>query len=78
MNYKVVIIDDEKWTREVIKGLGNWEKLGLEVVGEASDGEFGFEIIKRTNPDIVISDVCMPRLNGLQLIEKIKDSGLTV
>ncbi len=75
MSYKVVIIDDEKWTREVIKGIGNWEELGLEVVGEASDGEFGLEIIKRTNPDIVISDVCMPRLNGLQLIERIKDSG---
>ena len=75
MNYKVVIIDDEKWTREIIKGLGEWDKLGLEVVGEASDGEFGLEIIKRTNPDIVISDVCMPRLNGLQLIEKVKSNG---
>jgi two-component system response regulator YesN len=75
MSYKVVIIDDEKWTREVIKGIVNWEKLGVEVVGEASDGEFGLEIIKRTNPDIVISDVCMPRLNGLELIEKIKENG---
>ncbi len=75
MSYKVVIIDDEKWTREVIKGIGNWEELELEVVGEASDGEFGFEIIKRTNPDIVITDVCMPRINGLQLIQTIKDNG---
>ena len=75
MSYKVVIIDDEKWTREVIKGIGAWEKLELEVVGEASDGEFGIEIIKRTNPDIVITDVCMPRINGLQLIENIKKSG---
>lgn len=75
MSYKVVIIDDEKWTREVVKGIGKWDELGLEVVGEASDGEFGFEIINRTNPDIVITDVCMPRIDGLKLIENIKKSG---
>lgn len=75
MSYKVVIIDDEKWTREVIKGIGTWNDLDLEVVGEASDGEFGYEIIKRTNPDIVISDVCMPRINGLELIKTIKENG---
>jgi len=75
MSYKVVIIDDELWTREVIKGIGAWNDLDLEVVGEASDGEFGYEIIKRTNPDIVISDVCMPRLSGLELIKTIKDNG---
>lgn len=66
--YTVVIIDDEPWTRDVIKSLGEWEKLGLEVVGEASDGETGWLLIQKVLPDIVITDVRMPGINGLDLV----------
>jgi two-component system, response regulator YesN len=70
--YKVVIIDDEPWTREVIKTLGAWENLGLEVVGEASDGEFGLELIRQTAPDIILTDVKMPHLNGIELVDLLR------
>ncbi|MDK2807992.1 MAG: hypothetical protein PWP24_726 [Clostridiales bacterium] len=66
--YTVVIIDDEPWTRDVIRSLGEWEKLGMEVVGEAADGETGWILVKNVLPDIVITDVRMPRINGLDLI----------
>ncbi len=70
--YKVVIVDDEPWTREVIKALGDWEELGLEVVGEASDGEYGLELIRQTAPDIIITDVKMPHRNGIDLIGTLR------
>lgn len=71
-NYKVVIIDDEPWTREVIKQLADWEALGLTVAGEASDGEYGLELIRLTAPDIILTDVKMPHLNGIDLIDTLR------
>jgi two-component system response regulator YesN len=72
IKYKVVIIDDEPWTREVVKALADWEGLGLEVAGEASDGEFGLELIRQTAPDVILTDVKMPHLNGIDLIEILR------
>lgn len=48
---KVVIIDDEPWTRGVVMKLAQWNRLGLEVVGEAADGETGLELIRKVLPD---------------------------
>lgn len=70
--YKVVIIDDEPWTREVIKTLADWESYGLELAGEASDGEYGLELIRLTAPDIIITDVKMPHMNGIELIDTLR------
>lgn len=71
-NYKVIIIDDEPWTREVVKTLADWDGLGLEVSGEASDGEYGLELIRHTRPDIIVTDVKMPHLNGIGLIDILR------
>lgn len=71
-NYKVVIIDDEPWTREVVKTLTDWEGLGLELAGEASDGEYGLELIRQSSPDIILTDVKMPHLNGIDLIATLR------
>lgn len=69
MNYTAIIIDDEPWTREVVKKLGKWKKLGIEIIAEASDGEIGLELVHKLNPDIVITDVKMNHLGGLELAE---------
>jgi len=74
--YKAVLIDDEFWTREVLRSLGHWEQLNIEIVGEASDGIFGVEIIKQLKPDIVITDVKMPGMNGLDMAEYLSKNGL--
>lgn len=75
MRYRVIIIDDEAWTREVIRSLGNWDQLNLEIVGEASDGDFGIELIRQLKPDIVITDINMPKMNGLELISLMRNTG---
>lgn len=75
MSYKVVIVDDEPWTRGVILKLGRWEELDMEVVGEAADGEVALELITRLMPDVVITDVRMPRLGGLELAQKLRAQG---
>lgn len=75
MRYRVIIIDDEVWTREVIRSLGDWEQLNLEIVGEASDGEYGIELIRQLKPDLVITDINMPKMNGLKLISEMRHAG---
>ena len=78
MMRKVVIIDDEPWTRGVILRLGQWEQLGLAVVGEAADGEVGLELIHKLLPDIIITDVRMPRLGGIELVQRLRAENYNV
>jgi two-component system, response regulator YesN len=72
MGYRVVIIDDEPWTREVLRSLGEWERLGLTVVGEAADGESGLALIRLLRPDIVLTDIKMPLMSGIELVEALR------
>lgn len=78
MARKVVIIDDEPWTRGVIIKLAQWDRLGLKVVGEAADGETGLELIRKVLPDIVITDVRMPRIGGIELVQKLRSEGFQI
>ncbi len=68
---KVMIVDDEKYVRMGIKNETDWSLIGCEVVGEASNGEEALEIAAETRPDLVISDIRMPRMDGLTLAEKL-------
>lgn len=69
---KVVIVDDEPKIRRGLKSLIEKIQLDMEVVGEAEDGEMALDVVKATHPDILLVDICMPFLNGLQFIEQLK------
>lgn len=69
---KVLLVDDEKITLELLKTLIPWEELGLEAAGCAQDGEEACELIQKENPDIVITDIRMQNMDGLQLTERIR------
>lgn len=69
---KAVLIDDEYIVVEGLKSIINWNEFGIEVVGSASDGVSGLELIENEKPDLVFTDITMPRMNGLTLIEKAK------
>lgn len=70
--YKIVIIDDEPI---IVRGLSEmvpWEKYQCEVVGTAFDGQEGLELIREIRPDIVFSDIYMPKLDGLLMAAALK------
>ena len=69
---KVFLVEDEKLIRESIKNNINWEKNGFEFVGEAPDGEMAISMIKKSCPDIVITDIKMPFMDGLELSHILK------
>lgn len=69
---KVLILDDEKPICSLVKRLIPWDELGMKPVGEAYDGEEGLKMIERLHPEIVITDICMPGVNGLQMIDRIR------
>lgn len=68
---KIVIVDDD---RQVLQGMQHtipWRELALELVGEAMDGEEGLRLVRELQPDIVITDIYMPVMNGLDMIEQL-------
>ncbi len=69
---KIVVADDEKRVCDLICALIDWEGLGLELVGAVHDGQSALRVIRETDPDLVITDVRMPGLDGLSLIEQAK------
>lgn len=71
---KVIIADDEKWVRTTIRTLIPFEKLDMKLVGEASNGIEALELCKVYEPDIILTDIMMPGLTGLDLIKELKRS----
>ncbi|NLY18745.1 MAG: response regulator [Clostridiaceae bacterium] len=69
---KVLIADDEIIARAGIKSLVNWEENGFRVVGLAADGKEAMEMIRSERPDIVLTDIMMPKLSGIELIKNAK------
>ncbi len=74
----VLIADDEKKVGLLIKNLIEWERLGLHFLGMVQDGESAYDMIINEHPDIVITDIRMPKLTGLEMIEKVSAEGRKV
>lgn len=70
--YKLVLVDDERIIRESIAAMINWEEHGIALTGVAADGLEAYELICTNPPDIVIADIKMPGMNGLELIAEVK------
>ena len=69
---KVFLVEDEFVIRNGIEKSIKWEENGFEFVGEAGDGEVALPLILKTKPDILITDVKMPFMNGLELSRIVK------
>lgn len=66
---KVMIVDDEPFIRQGLKILINWEQFGFVVCGEAANGQEAVELMKSNDFDLIITDIKMPQMNGLELIK---------
>ncbi|HBL06591.1 MAG TPA: hypothetical protein DDZ33_06645, partial [Clostridium sp.] len=76
--YKVLIVDDEVLVRVGLKSTIDWNSIGFTVIGEAPNGEKAYEMYKLYNPDVIITDIKMPKKDGLWLTEEVrKEDSLT-
>ena len=70
---KLLIVDDEPLVQIGIKSMLRWDELGIEVCGTAMNGKAALEMIRQYRPDIVITDIKMPVMNGLELVKICRD-----
>lgn len=68
--HRILLVDDEPMILEHTKKLLDWKALGCVIVGEAHNGEEGLKLIQSLHPDIVITDVVMPGLTGLEMMDR--------
>lgn len=73
MIYKVFLVEDEIVAREGIRDNVDWKSAGFEFCGEASDGEMALPLIEAARPDVLITDIRMPFMDGLQLCKILRD-----
>lgn len=73
--YRVFIVDDAALVRKELVLTTPWEELGCVVIGQAEDGRAALQQITQLNPDIVITDIKMPYMGGLELIHELKEQG---
>ncbi|MFD2331980.1 response regulator [Cohnella sp. GCM10020058] len=72
--YKVMIVEDEMLVRVGLKSSVDWSKYGMQVAADLPDGQSAWDYYEKEKPDIVITDIRMPRMDGMQLIERIREA----
>lgn len=72
---RVVIVEDEDIIRKGLVCTVDWQSMGACIVGEAADGEEGLQVVREQQPDVVLTDIRMPRLSGLAMAEALRQSG---
>jgi len=71
---KLLIVDDDEFIRNGLRRIIDWEELGIEIVGEAKDGQEALRMFRQTGPHIVLTDIRMPNGDGLELMARIRET----
>ena len=75
--YKLLIVDDENLVRVAFRTMVDYEQYGFTVCGTAADGEEALRLCAVEDPDLIITDIKMPRMDGITLIERLTAGGFT-
>jgi YesN/AraC family two-component response regulator len=75
--YKVLLVEDEVFVRESVKEIIDWEKWGFTVIGEVGTGTEALAFIEREHPHLVITDIVMPEMDGIELLRRTREAGLS-
>ena len=70
--YRIMLVDDEEEVRKAMIRNMDWEKLGFRVVGDAENGQDALEKLEQLEPDVVMTDIRMPYMDGLTLTAEIR------
>ncbi|OKP93709.1 response regulator [Paenibacillus sp. P32E] len=70
---KVMLVDDEPWVLEGLRTMVDWKRYGFEVCGGAQNGPDAFRMIQELRPDLVLTDINIPVMNGLELITRVNE-----
>ena len=73
--WRVILVEDEVFVRESVKELIDWNSMGFEVAGEAGNGIEALQLIYELNPDLVLADIIMPQMDGIELLKKTREAG---
>lgn len=69
---KTIIADDDHLVRSYLKMLSSWERAGFEIAADVRDGEEALEVLKRTKAELLVTDLAMPLMDGIELIREIR------
>lgn len=75
---RVIIVDDDFLVRTYLKQLNAWGKAGYEIVADVRDGEEALKAVEELGPDLVITDISMPLMDGIELIRRIRERNQSV
>ena len=67
----VFLADDDEWILNEMTSIIDWRQYGFNIVGQACDGKNAYNLILVNKPDILFTDIVMPNLTGLELMDKI-------
>lgn len=73
--WKVLLVEDEVFVRESVREIIAWEELGFKVAGEAGNGAEALEMIRSNPPDLVLTDIVMPEMDGVELLRRTREEG---
>lgn len=72
MTYTVLIVEDEYVVRQGLVSLVDFAQFGMSILGQAEDGRAAWEIIQKQSPDLLLADINMPHMNGIQLAQLVR------
>ena len=70
--FKALIVDDERIVRSGIRNSINWNEYGIEMIAEAENGVGALDQVMADRPDLILLDICMPRMDGLEFAGIVK------
>ena len=75
MKYRVLLVDDDMIVRIFLQNMVRWESCGFEVCGVARDGGEAFAQYQNKQPDLILTDISMPQVDGIELIRQLREHG---